>query len=212
MSVFRYANEVSENIRKKIKVYAVLVIISFLCVSIRIWYLQVVKGEDFMGRSENNRVRQVSLPAYRGTIKDRHGEVLVSIRPSFNLYVIPEDAKNLATSLDFLSKKIFFDEERLKVNIRQSRSFQSVLIKRDINRKEVAYIEENKMRLPGIHVQVEPLRNYVYKDLAAHVLGYLGEISKNELETPPHAKYQLRDMIGKSGFEDGYKVTFRSLF
>ncbi len=205
MSVFRYANEVSENIRKKIKVYAVLVIISFLCVGIRIWYLQVVKGEDFMGRSENNRVRQVSLPAYRGTIKDRNGEVLVSVRPSFNLYVIPEDAKNLATSLDFLSKKIFFDEERLKVNIRQSRSFQIVLMKRDINRKEVAYIEENKMKLPGIHVQVEPLRNYVYKDLAAHVLGYLGEISKGELGTPRYARYQLGDMIGKNGLENIYE-------
>ncbi|MDP6809019.1 MAG: penicillin-binding protein 2 [Desulfobacterales bacterium] len=209
MSVFRFATEVSENIRKKIRVYAVLMVISFLCVGMRVWYLQVIKGEDFMGRSENNRVRQVSLPAYRGTIKDRNGEILVSIRPSFNLYVIPEDAKNLSISLDFLSKRIFFDKERLKANIRQSRSFQSVLMKRDINRKEVAYIEENKMRLPGIHVQIEPLRSYVYKDLAAHVLGYLGEISKNELETPQHAKYQLGDMIGKYGLENIYESVLR---
>ena len=205
MSVFRYATEVSENIRGKIKVYSILVVISFLCVGMRVWYLQIVKGEDFLGRSENNRVRQVSLPAYRGMIKDRNGEVLVSVRPSFNLYVTPEDAKNLSTSLDFLSKKIFLDEERLKVNIRQSRSFQSVLMKRDINRKEVAYIEENKMRLPGIHVQVEPLRSYIYKGLAAHVLGYLGEISKKELETPQHVRYQLGDMIGKNGLENIYE-------
>ena len=81
MSIFSYATEVSKNIRKKIKIYAVLVVISFLCVGMRVWYLQVVKGEDFMGRSEENRIRKASLPAYRGTIKDRNGETLVNTTP-----------------------------------------------------------------------------------------------------------------------------------
>ncbi|MCH8156310.1 MAG: penicillin-binding protein 2, partial [Nitrospinae bacterium] len=205
MSAFRYGAEISENVRRKIKVYVILVVISFLCMSMRIWYLQILKGEDFKGRSENNRVRQISLPAYRGTIKDRNGETLVSIRPSFNLYVTPEDAGNLSTSLDLLTGKVFLDEERLRKKIRQSRSFQDVLMKRDISREEVAYVEENKMRLPGIHIKVEPLRSYVYKDMAAHVLGYLGEISKEKLEDPQYAKYRLGDMVGKNGLEIVYE-------
>ena len=81
-------------VRKKIKIYAVFVIISFLVVVMRVWYLQILKGEDFMGKSEQNRIRKISLPDYRGIIKDRRGKTIVNVRPSFSLYVTPEDADN----------------------------------------------------------------------------------------------------------------------
>ena len=80
------------------------------------------------------------------------------------------------------------NKDKLWNNIRQSPSFKNVLIKRDINRKEIAYIEENKMLLPGIRIKVEPLRSYVYKDFASHILGYVGEVSKSEL--------RLRNSVG----------------
>jgi len=209
MSFFRYSAESSENVRKKIKIYVILVVISFLGLWVRIWYLQILKGEDLMGRSEDNRIRKISLPAYRGTIKDRNGETLVTVRPSFNLYVTPEDAGNLSDSLALLSGKIEINEAILREDIRQSRSFKDVLMQRDISRKEVAFIEENKMRLPGIHIKVEPLRSYVYKDLAAHILGYLGEISKDKLNTPEYSKYDLGDMVGKNGIENIYEFNLK---
>jgi len=99
MSIFRYSGEVTEAVRKKIKFFVILTIFAFLCLWMRVWYLQILKGQHFQGLSENNRVRLVSLPAYRGTIKDRNGETLVSIPPSFNLYVTPEDARNLPETL-----------------------------------------------------------------------------------------------------------------
>ena len=209
MSFFRYSAESSENVRKKIKIYVILVVVSFVCLWMRVWYLQVLKGEDFMGRSEENRIRKVSLPAYRGTIKDRNGETLVNVRPSFNLYVTPEDAKDLPNSLAFLSAKFEIDGDKLKEDISQSRPFKNVLIKRDISRQEVAYVEENKMRLPGIHIKVEPLRSYVYKDLAAHILGYLGEVSKEKLKNSAYSKYALGDMIGRNGLEDIYEFNLK---
>ena len=178
MSFFRYSAGSSESIRKKIKIYVILVVITFVGLWMRVWYLQILKGEDFMGRSEENRIRKASLPAYRGTIKDRNGETLVNIRPSFNLYVTPEDAKGLSNSLALLSEKIEIDDEKLRADIRQSRSFKNVLIKRDVGRKEVAYVEENKMQLPGIHIKVEPLRSYVYNDLAAHTLAILAKFPR----------------------------------
>ena len=95
--------DASFSVRKKIKVYAVLVIISFLVILIRVWYLQILKGEDFMGQSEQNRSRKISLPDYRGDIKDRRGKTIVNIRPSFSLYVTPEDAGDFSKSLEFLS-------------------------------------------------------------------------------------------------------------
>ena len=106
--------EPSFAVRKKIKVYVVLVSISFLLMLVRVWYLQILKGEDFMGQSEQNRIRKITLPDHRGTIKDRRGETIVSIRPSFSLYVTPEDATNLSESLNRLSEVIKIDQKKNK--------------------------------------------------------------------------------------------------
>ena len=201
--------DASFSVRKKIKVYAVLVIISFLVILIRVWYLQILKGEDFMGQSEQNRSRKISLPDYRGDIKDRRGKTLVNIRPSFSLYVTPEDAGDFSKSLGFLSELMEINKGKLWNDIRQSPSFKNVLIKRDITRKEIAYIEENKMLLPGIHIKVEPLRSYVYKDFASHILGYVGEVSKGELMASKFGRYEQGDMIGKNGLEKIYESNLK---
>jgi penicillin-binding protein 2 len=192
-------------VRKKIKVYTVFVVLSFLVVVMRAWYLQILKGDDFLGKSEQNRIRKISLPDYRGVIKDRRGKIIVNVRPSFSLYVTPEDADNLTESLDFLSKFMEINEDKLREDIRQSSSFKNVLIKRDISRREVAYIEENKMLLPGVRIKVEPIRNYAHREFASHVLGYLGEVSKDELKTLKFSRYQPGDMIGKNGIEKIYE-------
>ena len=167
--MFRYGTETNDAIKKNIRFFAILVIFVFICLLMRIWYLQILKWQYLTGLSENNRVRMVSLPAYRGTIKDRNGETLVSIRPSFNLYITPEDAGDPGSSLDLLAKKIKFKRGKLKKSIGREKSFKDILIKADISREEVAFIEENNMRLPGIKIKAEPLRNYVYKDLMSHL-------------------------------------------
>jgi len=162
-----------------------------------------------MGKSEQNRVRKISLADYRGEIKDRHGNVIVNVRPSFSLYVTPEDADNLSESLEFLSGLIEINKDKLRSDIRRSPSFKNVLIKRDISRREVAYIEENKMLLPGIRIKIEPIRNYAHKDFASHVLGYLGEVSKSELKISKFSRYELGDMVGKNGLEKIYESHLR---
>ena len=162
-----------------------------------------------MGKSEQNRVRKISLADYRGEIKDRLGNVIVNVRPSFSLYVTPEDADNLSESLEFLSGLIEINKDKLRSDIRRSPSFKNVLIKRDISRREVAYIEENKMLLPGIRIKIEPIRNYAHKDFASHVLGYLGEVSKSELKISKFSRYELGDMVGKNGLEKIYESQLR---
>ncbi len=205
MSTHLYSRDVSEGIRRKLKMFAVIVVVAFVFLWVRIWYLQILKGEDFKGLSENNRVRLVSLPGIRGLITDRNGETLVSIRPSFNLYITPEDAKDLDVTLDILEEKIDFDEEKLRTNMKKAQPFANVLIKADVSREMVAFVEENNRILPGVHLIVEPLRNYVYKDLAAHVLGYLGEISKEKLEEMKENDYHMGDLMGKEGMEFLYE-------
>jgi len=162
-----------------------------------------------MGQSEQNRVRKISLADYRGDIKDRLGNIIANVRPSFSLYVTPEDADNLSESLEFLSGLIEINKDKLTNDIRRSPSFKNVLIKRDISRREVAYIEENKMLLPGIRIKVEPIRNYEHKNFASHVLGYLGEVSKGELKASKFGRYEPGDMVGKNGLEKIYESQLR---
>lgn len=209
MSLYQYGPDISEAVRKRIKIFTILVIVCFLCLWMRVWYLQIVKSQYFRGMSENNRIRLVSLPGYRGLIKDRNGEILVDIRPSFNLYIIPEEVKNLPQTLALLSQAVDFDKEKVQRNIRRTQFFHNVLIKADISREEVAFVEENKLRLPGVHLEVEPLRNYVYGDLASHTLGYLGEISKGTLKKASYSGYKQGDMVGKDGLENIYEFSLR---
>ena len=209
MILFRSGMETSDAIKKKILIFAILVVVSFLCLWMRIWYLQILKWQYLTGLSENNRVRMVTLPASRGMIKDRNGETLVSIRPAFNLYLTPEDARNLDSSLDKLAQRISLDREKLKKKISQTKSFKEVLIKGDIPREEVAFVEENNMSLPGIRIRAEPLRNYVFNNLASHTLGYLGEISKASLERLKDPAYRQGDFVGKNGLENIYESLLR---
>jgi penicillin-binding protein 2 len=209
MILFRSGTETSDAIKKKIRIFAILVVVSFLCLWMRIWYLQILKWQYLTGLSENNRVRMVTLPASRGMIKDRNGETLVSIRPAFNLYLTPEDARNLDSSLEKLTQRISLDQEKLKKKIAQTKSFKEVLIKGDIPREEVAFVEENNMSLPGIRIRAEPLRNYVFNNLASHTLGYLGEISKASLERLKDPAYRQGDFVGKNGLENIYESLLR---
>ena len=209
MILFRSGMETSDAIKKKIRIFAILVVVSFLCLWMRIWYLQILKWQYLTGLSEDNQVRIVALPAIRGMIKDRNGETLVSIRPAFNLYLTPEDARNLDSSLEKLAQRISLDQEKLKKKIAQTKSFKEVLIKGDIPREEVAFVEENNMSLPGIRIRAEPLRNYVFNNLASHTLGYLGEISKASLERLKDPAYRQGDFVGKNGLENIYESLLR---
>ena len=107
MSIFNYGPDISEAVRKKIRIGVISVIICFACLGIRVWYLQIAQGQFFKVLSENNRIRHVSMPGYRGLLKDRNGITLVKIRPSFNLYITPEDIKNLNETLNVFQEDQF---------------------------------------------------------------------------------------------------------
>ncbi|MGV7221818.1 MAG: penicillin-binding protein 2 [Nitrospinales bacterium] len=209
MSRSIFDEDISESIRKKVKLFAFIIVILFLCLLTRTWYMQILQEESFSKLSKSNQVRLVSLPSYRGVIKDRNGETLVTVRPSFNLYITPEDAKNIDGTLQQLGTLIEFDINSVKEKIRKSRPFKNVPIKVDISRKEVALVEENNMKFPGVHISVEPMRNYIYKDLAAHVFGYLGEISKDKLAGMKGSDYTMGDLMGKDGLESIFESHLR---
>ncbi len=186
-------------------VFIVLVITLLL---FRLWFLQMLKGPAYRAQSENNRIHLQRIPPFRGLIMDRNDELLVDNRPSYDLYIIPEDIhgkealfKKLENLLNLDSKKI---EAVLKKN-RTSLPFRPVLIKKDLSRENLAIIEANMFNLPGVMIQVKPQRNYIYGSMAAHIIGYLGEISDKQLASGKFLNNSRGDLIGKYGIESQWQ-------
>lgn len=181
-----------------------VVITCFAVIVIRLWFLQIVRGEYFRTRSEENRLRTVYLPATRGVIYDRNGEVLARSRPSFNVELIVEDAPDPIASVGHLAEILKLDAAQLLDRSRQQsrrRRFEPRILLRDVSREVVAQVMARKSELPGIIVNVSPARDYVHGDTAAHVLGYIREITKSQLESSKYAGYMPGDMVGQYGLE-----------
>jgi penicillin-binding protein 2 len=178
-----------------------------LVLVLRLWYLQIVNGEYFRDRSENNRLRIVYLPSPRGLILDRNGEVLVKNRPSFNVDLVLEDCPDKEQTLTNLAAITGEDFQKLKERLTtktRRRRFEPKLLLRDISRDMVAKITAQRYKLPGVVISVVPTRDYLYGDLAAHVIGYIREISSEQLKHADYAGYRMGDMIGQYGIE--YKL------
>ncbi|MBN2419183.1 MAG: penicillin-binding protein 2 [Deltaproteobacteria bacterium] len=180
----------------------VIVIISILL--LRLWFLQIINGPAYRIQSENNRIHLQSIPPYRGRIMDRNGELLVDNRPSYDLYIIPEDIQDPEQLAANLKRLISLDIEQFNKKHKKAysgRPFNPVLVKKNISREELAVIEVNGFNLPGVYVQDRPQRNYIYNTFAAHIIGYLGEINEKELKSGKYPDNSAGDYIGKTGVE-----------
>ncbi|MDP6624836.1 MAG: penicillin-binding protein 2 [Nitrospinota bacterium] len=198
-----------EHIKKRITPMFLLIIISFGVLVLRIWYLQFLQKDVLQTLSENNRIRKVLLSDYRGKILDTNNNVIVDIRPSFNLYITPEDAGNYEEIYNILKQRLSIDENKFYQTIKSSPSYKDILIERDLSRNDVAFIEEHKIDLPGVFFKVEPLRNYSNGSVATHVIGYIGEISKSQLAASSKSNYRQGDYIGQYGLEKVYESSLR---
>jgi penicillin-binding protein 2 len=198
------ADRTSVNLTPRILGAAVL---CALCLSVligRLWYLQIVRGSFFRDRSENNRLRTVFIPSPRGVIADRHGEALVRNRPSFNIELVVEDAPNVTQVVTDLAALVGEEpqvlQERLD-NQNKRRRFEPKVLLRDVSRDLVAQVSAQRHRLPGVIVSVVPVRDYPYGSLSAHTVGYLREISAEQLKSSIYQGYRAGDMVGQGGIE-----------
>lgn len=181
-----------------------IMLLSFFTFGLRLWYLQVIQGDYFRDKSENNRLREVFIPPPRGLLVDRNGVVLARNRPSFQIEFVPEDSPNPKSTLARLAQIVERPVELLQQQLHvqgKRRPFEARLLMRDISRDIVARVVAHRYELPGVMVNVIPARQYVYGELAAHVLGYIGEIQARQLENPANADYRMGDIIGQFGIE-----------
>jgi penicillin-binding protein 2 len=178
-----------------------------LCLSIlvgRLWYLQIVRGGFFRDRSENNRLRTIFIPSPRGVIHDRHGEPIVRNRPSFNVELVVEDAPDVEKTVRDLAAVVGEDPEVLQERVAKQnkrRRFEPKILLRDVSRDRVGAISAQRHRLPGVIVSAAPAREYPFGGLASHVVGYIREVSAEQLRIPAYSGYRAGDMVGQSGIE-----------
>lgn len=179
----------------------------FLLLS-RLWYLQVIDTASLQTQSENNRLRFVPVAAPRGAILDRNGKVLVSNTPSFSVAVIPKDVKDKVQLVSALSKYLGMDEQEILDKWRKSQGrakYYPLVVASNITRDQMEFLEENRLALSGVNIEMKPVRAYPNGLLAAHLLGYIGEISEDELGDDNHKEYNSGDYIGKSGIERAWE-------
>lgn len=196
--------EKGQSSRKHIQWAAILICAVFLVLFFRLWQLQILEGETFERLSEKNRIRLRRIPFSRGIVMDRKGHVLADNRASFNLMVVPAEVEDPSVTIERLSIGVQLDNHNSAFLVNQARkktSFRPLVLKEGLRWEEVAWVETNRLELPGIWVEVEPRRYYPEGPKAAHVLGYVGEIPEELLRAWKGKGYRVGDRVGRSGVE-----------
>jgi penicillin-binding protein 2 len=194
----------SEIFTSRLKKMSLLVVVVFAALVVRLWFLQLVQGPEYRVQSENNRIHLQDIPPFRGMVFARHGELLVDNRPSYDMYIIPEETQDADRLSESLHALIDLDQDRARAKLgKASRRypFKPILIKKNISRDELAVVETNLFNLAGVMIQVRPQRHYIFESFASHVIGYLGEIGETELRSGNYRKNKRGDLIGKYGVE-----------
>ncbi len=202
----------SDWFKQRLIVVMYCVIAAFVVLIGRLFYLQVIEGEEFRRLSENNCIRLQSIDPPRGLIYDRNRVLLVDNHPFFDLSIILKDAKPVNDTVEKLSGYIKVPADVLMSKMKKCKGisiYKPFLLKRDIGRDALAAIEAHKYDLPGIEINVRPRRHYINRQIAAHLIGYLSKINSDELKSGKYPGYGSGDFIGKFGVEKAYESYLR---
>lgn len=182
---------------------------AFFLLTLRLWHLQIMEGEKYHEASTRNIIRTVDVKPARGNIYDRNGVVLAENRASFDVYLVPVIFLRHATDevYELLARYLGLSTEDIRrIRERAEAYVGDVLVRRDVSRAEVARLEEDQMRLPGIEVRPGAQRHYPLHHVGAHVLGHVAEVGPSELSSLEEFGYRRGDMIGRMGLERTFEA------
>ncbi|MEO8160503.1 MAG: penicillin-binding protein 2 [Arenimonas sp.] len=174
--------------------------------------LQVLQHQEYITRSEANRIKPRPVVPARGLIYDRKGRLLADNVPAYRLEVVPDQTGNIQTTLLELNKLIGISPEEMQAfeaNRKAIRSFRPVVLKLRLSEEERARLAVNRHRFPGVDVVPYLTRRYPYGNLFAHVVGYVGRLDARDLEKLGDSKYAALTHVGKSGIERMYEDRLR---
>jgi penicillin-binding protein 2 len=198
-------------IRHRSQVLSIIVTLAFLGLGARLFYLQVVEGDNFYRMTAENIIRTVDLPATRGQIRDHKGRVLATMVPSYDIEVLPSQLTR--ESYDRLRALLgpdiehFPTWEAIQSEVTKGKD-RTLVVAENVSREIMAQLETS-LDKPGIHVAAVQRRHYPNGALAAHAIGYLNEVSADELKTRKDEGYQAGDTIGRTGLERQWEPYLR---
>ncbi|MBS1821979.1 MAG: penicillin-binding protein 2 [Acidobacteria bacterium] len=179
-----------------------------------LWRLEVVGVDNFRALAEANRIRKVPVLAPRGRLFDREGRLLVDNYPSVSCFILREQVKDLEADMPLISAGLHMTPDQIHATLKRYESapkYQPIPLKQDITPDEQAFIEAHRNELPELETLEEQRRLYPRDGFAAHLIGYVGEISEDDLNKPKYAFYQPGDVVGKSGVEATYDSLLRGV-
>src|SRR6266542_54146 len=201
----------SQNLRARLHIIQVLILVMLSVLAVRLYLLQIINGSHYAEVAENQRIRLLPIPAPRGVIFDRNGHALVDSRPIYSIILSREDTKAIDrySLIKPLSEGLKLDAEILRERFDQLKSqpaFESILIKEDASQADIAWVDAHQLELPALRVEQTPQRRYPANGMLAHAVGYVQEISPEQLEEPRYKEkhYKPGDIIGQNGLEAVY--------
>jgi len=206
----REKNRAIPKLAPRIAGLMILVVAVLITAALRLYYLQIIRHHDLAELSDRNRIRIQRLPALRGLVFDRRHRPLVDTKPSFDVVIVPEDTPDVNATLTRLERLIGPNDMAKKVEDADDDGrpdFEPVMVDERLDWQQVIALETHQLELPGVSLQVTPRRHYLYDSLAAHLLGYVGEVTVKDLNRLPD--YRMGDDIGKFGLERSWESTLR---
>ncbi len=204
--------DVPPELARRIGIAVAVILCAFGAIAARLVSLQVVQGAEMRSLSEHNRVRLVRVPAARGVVYDRNGELLIDNRASFDVVFVPEDARDRPAVLRTLAARLNEPEDAVVERLRAPSKrppYEGIVVRRDLEWPDVVALETHQLELPGVSLRVGPRRYYPYGPLAAHLLGYVGEVSETELAKTTSASIRRGDLVGKTNLEKTWDAELR---
>jgi penicillin-binding protein 2 len=174
-----------------------------------LWSLQVRKTDEYETRAQQNRIRRVPILAPRGKILDREGRIIVDNYPSFSALLLRDQLRDLNTDAPKIAEALHISAEEIREKIRKYQrartgEFQPIIIKDDITPDDRAFIESHKDEYPELETIMVHRRLYPKNGFMAHLIGYVGEVSEDMLNSPKFDIYERGDIVGQSGVEQYY--------
>ena len=198
-------------ILRRARLARVLLFSSFMALGGAFFRAQVLQNAEYVLQSENNRLREVPLPGARGTIYDRHGEVIAENLPGYSVSILSPTEDSLRSALTTLSKVIQIDSAQQELAVgrfRRARTRPAVIFN-DASFQVVSVLEERRVEFPGLIIQSSPKRYYPDGAAMAALIGYTGEISEEDLSKPKYESYKAGQQVGKTGLELQYEAQLR---
>ena len=193
--------------RRAVTAYAVIGIIFLLLIS-RLAYLQIIQNDKYTTLAENNRVKLVPIAPNRGLIFDRNGVLLAENLPAYSLEIIPEKVEDIPGTIEALSEIVTItedDQTEFFNTLKTKRRFQGVPIRLQLSEEEVASFSVQRHKFPGVDINASLVRHYLYPELTAHSVGYVGRINEQEMGNIDKSNYSATQHIGKTGVEKKYE-------